>query len=56
MARYSVSMTVEFAGLIEADSPEEAESLAIYDSTCMYVGVDSIDVDEIEEEEDEEED
>lgn len=56
MTRYSVRMTVEFQGDIEADSPEEAESLAIYDSTCMYVGVDNIEVDEIWEEEDEEED
>jgi len=54
MARYSVTMTVEFAGEIEADSPEEAEQLAIYDKTCMYVGVDEIQVDEIEEEEEDE--
>lgn len=53
MARYSVSMTVEFEGVIEADSEAEAERLAIYDNTCMYVGVDSIDVDEIEEDEEE---
>lgn len=58
MARYSVSMTVEFEGEIEANSEAEAESLAIYDKTCTYVGVNSIEVDELweEEEEDEEED
>jgi len=51
MTRYEVSMTVEFLGEIEADSAEEAERLAIYDETCQYFGVDSIDVREIEEEE-----
>lgn len=51
MTRYEVSMTVEFLGEIEADSAEEAERLAIYDETCQYLGVDSIDVTEIEEEE-----
>lgn len=56
MTRYSVRMTVEFEGEIEANSEAEAESLAIYDKTCTYVGVDSIEVDEIWEEEDEEED
>lgn len=55
MARYSVTMMVEFEGEIEADSPEEAENLAIYDKTCTYVGVDSIEVDELWEDEDEEE-
>ena len=57
MARYSVTMLVEFQGEIEADTEAEAESLAIYDKTCTYVGVDSIEVDELwEDEEDEEED
>ena len=52
MAIYEVTMTVEFVGEIEADSPEEAEELAIYDHTCMYVGVDDIQVAELEEDED----
>ena len=55
MTRYQVCLIVEFVGEIEADSAEEAERLAIYDETCQYFGVDSIDVREIEEEEDEEE-
>jgi len=49
MAKFQVTMMVEFVGEIEADTPEEAESLAIYDQTCMYSGVDSIEVDELEE-------
>jgi len=51
MTRYEVSLTIDFVGEIEADSAEEAERLAIYDETCQYFGVDSIDVREIEEEE-----
>jgi len=54
MARFIVNMTVEFSGEIEADSAEEAEQLAIYDQNCMYVGVDDIQVEELEEEEEDE--
>jgi len=54
MTRYEVSLTIDFVGEIEADSAEEAERLAIYDETCQYFGVDSIDVREIEEEEEDE--
>jgi hypothetical protein len=46
-------MMVEFDGEIEAETREEAERLAIYDDTCQYQGVYSIEVREIEEEEDE---
>jgi len=53
MARFIVNMTVEFSGEIEADSAEEAEQLAIYDQNCMYVGVDDIQVEEIESDDDE---
>ena len=55
MTRYQVSLIVEFVGEIEADSAEEAERLAIYDETCQYFGVDSIEVREIEEDEEEDE-
>ncbi len=55
MARYEVTMLVEFVGEIEADTPDEAERLAIYDDTCVYFGVDSIEVAELDEEEDEDE-
>lgn len=51
MPTYKVQMLVSFAGEIEADSEAEAERLAIYDQTCQYNGVDSIEVREIEEEE-----
>jgi hypothetical protein len=47
-------MMVEFDGEIEAETREEAERLAIYDDTCQYQGVYSIEVREIEEEEEEE--
>lgn len=51
MPIYKVEMLVSFTGEIEADSEAEAERLAIYDETCQYNGVDSIEVREIEEEE-----
>jgi hypothetical protein len=53
-------MKIDFAGEIEAESKEEAESLAWtswgenYDSPIVYDGVYSIDVEELDEEEDEE--
>ena len=53
MPRFNVVMMVEFDGEIEAETQEEAERLAIYDDTCQYQGVYSIEVREIEEEEDE---
>lgn len=53
MPRFNVVMMVEFDGEIEAETREEAERLAIYDDTCQYQGVYSIEVREIEEEEEE---
>jgi len=55
MPRYYVEMTVSFSGEIEAANEQQAESLAIYDDTVQYDGVDEIRVTEIEDEEDEEE-
>ena len=55
MATYYVEMTVSFSGEIEADSEEQAERLAIYDSTVFYDGLDDIRITEIEEELEEEE-
>lgn len=52
MARFGVTMTVQFSGEIEADTQEEAEQ-AYYDD-LMYDCVDSVEVTEIEEEEDDE--
>lgn len=60
MAKFNVTMTIEFAGEIEADSEHEAEQLAwtswgdTYDNPIQYQCVESIDVEEIEEEEEEE--
>ncbi len=54
MPTYKVTMLVEFQGEFEADSPEHAEELAIYDHNCFYQGVDSIETEELEEEEEEE--
>jgi hypothetical protein len=53
MPRYEVTMLVEFSGEIEAESAEEAEKLAIYDETCQYYGVYSMETIELEEEEEE---
>jgi hypothetical protein len=55
MPRYEVTMLVEFSGEIEAESAEEAEKLAIYDETCQYYGVYSMETTELEDEEEEEE-
>lgn len=58
MPTYSVTLTVDFSGEIEAESEEEAEKLAIYDHTVWYDGVNDITVEELinyEEEEEEEE-
>lgn len=53
MPRFYVEMTVSFAGEVEANSAEEAESMAIYDDTIPYCGVDEVSVTELEEEEEE---
>jgi hypothetical protein len=53
MPRYEVTMLVEFSGEIEAESAEEAEKLAIYDETCQYYGVYSMETAELEDEEEE---
>jgi len=52
MPKYYVEMTVSFSGDIEADSEQEAERLAIYDSTVMYDGVDDMRITELDEEDD----
>lgn len=59
MAKYNVTMTIEFAGEIEADSEAHAEELAwtswgdTYDNPIQYQCVESIDVEEIDEDEEE---
>ncbi len=57
MAKFNISMKVEYIFEVEADTPEEAESLAweydYEDDRSSYAGVYSIDVDEMEEEEEE---
>lgn len=61
MPRYYVEMLIGFAGEIEADSKEDAETKAwtswgdTMDSDITYSNVDSIEVEEIEEDEDDEE-
>jgi hypothetical protein len=60
MPRYEVTMLIEFAGELEADSVEEAEQKAwtswgdTMDNPITYSSVDSIEVAELEYEEDEE--
>jgi hypothetical protein len=62
MLKYYVTMRIDFAGEIEAESAEEAERLAwtswgdTADNPITYDGVYSIDVEELEEYEDEDED
>ena len=62
MPRYYVTMRIDFAGYLEADSEDEAEKLAwtswgdTMDNDITYDGVYSIDVEEVEEDEDEDED
>ena len=60
MGKYYVTMRIDFAGEIEADSKEHAEELAwtnwgdATDDPISYDGVYSIDVDELDEEDEEE--
>lgn len=62
MPRYYVTMRIDFAGYLEADSEDEAEKLAwtswgdTMDNDITYDGVYSIDVEEVEEDEEEDED
>jgi hypothetical protein len=55
MAKFNISMKVEYIFEVEADTPEEAESKAweydYEDDRSSYAGVYSIDVDEMEEDE-----
>jgi hypothetical protein len=55
MAKFNISMKVEYIFEVEADTPEEAESLAweydYEDDRSSYAGVYSIDVDEMEDDE-----
>lgn len=61
MSKYYVTMRIDFAGEIEADSKEQAEELAwtswgdTSDSDIQYDGVYSIDVEELEDDEEEDE-
>jgi hypothetical protein len=61
MARFYVNMRIDFAGEIEADTLEEAESLAwtswgdTLDNPISYDNVYSIDIEELDEPEDEDE-
>lgn len=58
MAKFNISLMVEYIFDVEADTAEEAERLAWeYDyttDTSAYAGVFSIDVDEIEDESEDE--
>ena len=62
MPKFYVQMKIDFAGEIEAESKEEAESLAwtswgdAMDNAITYDNVYSIDVEELDEEDEEDED
>lgn len=61
MPKYYVTMRIDFAGELEAESAEAAEQLAwtswgdTMDNDITYDGVYSIDVEELEEDEEEDE-
>lgn len=56
MAMYYVEVMVEYAGEVEADTPEEAEQKAWdgFGDEIPYAGVYSINVEELDSDEDEE--
>lgn len=54
MARYEVSIKVEYFGEVEADSREQAEEIALsWEDNLNFFGIDSIEVSELEDEEEE---
>lgn len=55
MAKYFIQATYAYSGEVEANSPEEAESLFLDDLNIYYDGTDSFDIEELEDDEDEEE-
>ena len=62
MPKYYVTMRIDFAGELEAESKEAAEALAwtswgdTMDNDITYDGVYSIDVEELDEEDEDEDD
>lgn len=55
MAKFQITAVYEYAGEIEADSAEQAESFFLDELNSYYVSTESLDIEEIEDDEDEEE-
>lgn len=47
MAIYKITAQYDYEGVIEADSPEEAETLFLAELNDYYAGVNSYDCDEV---------
>jgi hypothetical protein len=47
MATYSITATYEYAGEIEADSPEEAEKFFLDDLNAYYMGTESLEIEKL---------
>lgn len=55
MAIYQIEATYSYSGEVEANSPEEAESLFLDDLNMYYEGTDSFTIEELEDDEEESE-
>lgn len=53
MPKYEITATYEYSGMVEANSPEEAEKEFLDDLNSFYVGTESYECEELEEDEDE---
>jgi hypothetical protein len=53
MAKFNIVATYEYAGEIEADSAEEAESIFLDELNDHYVSTESLEIEEVEEDEEE---
>lgn len=47
MATYSITATYEYAGEVEADSPEEAEKFFLDDLNSYYMGTESYEIEKL---------
>ena len=56
MPSYEINAQYEYWGVVDADTPEEAEKLFLDDLNTYYAGTYSFDIDVVEDEEEEEDD
>jgi hypothetical protein len=55
MAKYNIKAMYEYEGEVEADTPEQAETIFLNNLNTYYVSTESFDIELVEDEEDEEE-